>query len=180
MKIIKGLHGIKSTILYLKYKAKYGTRIEWHCLNAIRGNLIIQLAAGTKLRIGKFLMSAGPLYIKTFQQGHLQIGNRVFFNHNCSITCADNIIIGDDCNFANNVVIVDHNHMVDQNGIRNEYVTKPVIIGSKVWIGANATILSGVSIGDGAVIAAGAVVNRDVPAHTVVGGVPIKVLKEIN
>lgn len=66
MKIIKCLHGIKSTILY---KVKYGTRIEWHCLNDIRGNLIIQLAAGTKLSIEKFLMSAGPLYIKTFSAG---------------------------------------------------------------------------------------------------------------
>lgn len=69
---------------------------------------------------------------------------------------------------------------MDQNGIRNEYITKPVIIGSKVWIGANTTILSGISIGDGAVIAAWAIVNRDVPVHTVVGGVPARVLKEIN
>lgn len=54
-----------------------------------------------------------------------------------------------------------------------------VTIGNKVWIGATATILSGVSIGDGAVIAAGAVVTKDVPAHTIAGGVPAKILKEI-
>jgi acetyltransferase-like isoleucine patch superfamily enzyme len=179
MKVSKYLHGMKSVILYLKYKAIYGKQIEWHCLNAIRGDLAIQLFTGTKLQVGKFLMSSGPLYIKIFQHGHLVIGNRVFFNHNCSITCADKIFIGDDCNFANNVVIVDHDHIVDRDGVRNEYVTNPIIIGSKVWVGANATILSGVSIGDGAVIAAGAVVNRDVPAHTIVGGVPAKVIKEI-
>ena len=44
---------------------------------------------------------------------------------------------------------------------------------------SNATILPGVTIGDGAVVAAGAVVTKDVPALTVVGGVPAKVLRHI-
>ena len=48
-----------------------------------------------------------------------------------------------------------------------------------IWIGANATVLAGVNIGDGAVVAAGAVVTKDVPALTVVGGVPARVLKTI-
>jgi acetyltransferase-like isoleucine patch superfamily enzyme len=180
MKATKVLHGMKSILHYLNYKILYGKRIKWHLLNAIRGKLIINLALGTRLQIDRFLMSAGPFYIKTFNKGNLSIGNNCFFNHNCSITCADKIIIGDNCNFANNVVIVDHNHIVGRNGVTDEYITAPVLIGNRVWVGANATILPGVSIGDGAVVAAGAVVNRDIPAHTIVGGVPARVLKEIN
>lgn len=48
-----------------------------------------------------------------------------------------------------------------------------------VWVGANATFLPGVTVGENAVIAAGAVVTKDVPANTVVGGVPTKVLRAI-
>jgi acetyltransferase-like isoleucine patch superfamily enzyme len=54
---------------------------------------------------------------------------------------------------------------------------KNVIIGNDVWIGASSTILDGVRIGDGSIIAAGAVVTKDVPAYSIVGGVPAKVIK---
>jgi len=53
-----------------------------------------------------------------------------------------------------------------------------IIIGNDVWIGYEATILSGVRIGDGAIIGARALVTKDVPAYTVVGGVPAKELKQ--
>lgn len=54
-----------------------------------------------------------------------------------------------------------------------------IIIEDDVWLGANAVITDGVRIGKGAVVAAGAVVTKDVPAYTVVGGVPATVIKEI-
>ena len=53
-----------------------------------------------------------------------------------------------------------------------------IVIGNHVWIGMRAIILKGVTIGDGAVIAAGAVVTHDVPANTMVGGVPAKIIRE--
>ena len=55
----------------------------------------------------------------------------------------------------------------------------PVNIGNDVWIGGNCTILPGVTIGNNVVIAAGAVVTKDVPDNSVVGGVPAKVIKQI-
>lgn len=55
----------------------------------------------------------------------------------------------------------------------------PIILGKNVWVGSNATILQGVTIGDNAVVAAGAVVTKDVPADTIVGGVPARFIKRI-
>ena len=53
-----------------------------------------------------------------------------------------------------------------------------VTIGNDVWIGQGALILGGVKIDDGAVIAANAVVTKNVPAYTVVGGVPAQIIKK--
>ena len=70
------------------------------------------------------------------------------------------------------------NHPLSPKG-RREYlgIAKPVKIGNDVWIGG--TILPGVTIGNNVVVAAGAVVTKDVPDNCVVGGVPAKIMKEI-
>lgn len=49
-------------------------------------------------------------------------------------------------------------------------------IGNNVFIGANATVLPNVTIGDNSIIGAGSVVTHDVPANTVVAGVPADII----
>lgn len=56
-------------------------------------------------------------------------------------------------------------------------ITKPIVLGSKVYIGNNAILLPGVTIGNYVIIGAGSVVTKDVPSHTVVAGVPARVIK---
>lgn len=50
-------------------------------------------------------------------------------------------------------------------------------IGSDVWIGAGAMVVDGVELGDGAIVAAGSVVTKSVPAYSIVGGVPAKLIR---
>jgi acetyltransferase-like isoleucine patch superfamily enzyme len=92
------------------------------------------------------------------------------------------VSIGSHVNLAQGIVVTALNHQfldaskrIDQQGI----TTRPVVIGDDVWIGANAVVLPGVTVGSHSVVAAGAVVTKDVPPHTVVGGVPAKVIKNI-
>lgn len=108
-----------------------------------------------------------------------QFGKDVFINSGCHFQDQGGITIGDGTLIGHNVVLATINHDLKlRNNRKNHYA--PIKIGSHVWIGSNATVLSGVEIGDWSVIAAGAVVTKDVPAYTVVGGVPAKIIKTID
>ncbi|MCO6541962.1 2,3,4,5-tetrahydropyridine-2,6-dicarboxylate N-acetyltransferase [Bombilactobacillus bombi] len=65
-------------------------------------------------------------------------------------------------------------------GVIEPASAQPVRIGAGALIGANAVVLEGVQVGAGAVVAAGAVVTQDVAAHSVVAGVPAKLIKKID
>lgn len=170
----KVIIGCKSVFTYMKYKILYGSRIQMAKINSLKGRIEIDLFSDAKCGIGNFLMTAGPFYIKCTDKAEITIGDNCFFNHNCSLTAAENIVIGNQCMFANNFVVVDHDHDRKDGKILKELVSAPVKIGNNVWCGANVTVLKGVTIGDGAVIAAGSVVNRDVAAYSVVAGVPAR------
>ena len=106
------------------------------------------------------------------------LGEGVFINAGCRFQDQGGIFIGDRALIGHNCVIATLNHNMDP-AKRANLIPAPVHIGADAWLGANVTVLPGVSIGDGAVVAAGAVVTKDVPARTVVGGVPAKVIKEL-
>lgn len=55
----------------------------------------------------------------------------------------------------------------------------PVVVESGAYVGAGAIILMGVRIGRESIVAAGAVVTQDVPANTIVAGVPAKVVRKL-
>lgn len=52
-----------------------------------------------------------------------------------------------------------------------------VILGDHVWVGLKVQVLKGVRVGEHSILAAGCVVIRDVPAHTIVAGVPAKPIR---
>lgn len=109
---------------------------------------------------------------------NLTIGKNVFFNSGCRMQDQGGITIGDGTLLGHNVVLATLNH--DKNPEKRGNMHPAAIhIGKNVWIGANATVLPGVTIGDGAIVAAGAVVSKDVAANTIVGGVPAKVIGNV-
>jgi acetyltransferase-like isoleucine patch superfamily enzyme len=95
-------------------------------------------------------------------QGGVAIGDRVYTSPFSQIIAVNHIYDDPDIPFV-------------EQGITAE----GIVVEDDVWIGSGAVITDGVRIGKGAVIAAGAVVTKDVPAHTVVGGVPARLIKTI-
>lgn len=102
------------------------------------------------------------------------------------MTTLAKVKIGNNVMFGPNVTILSGNHRInylgkcmtevhdcDKEGIED----KDIIFEGDNWIGANATILKGVIIGKRDVVEACALVTKDVPAYSIVGGIPAKVIK---
>ncbi len=96
-------------------------------------------------------------------QGGVTIGNRVFTSPFTQI-------------IAVNHIFDDPKRPFTEQGITAE----GIVIEDDCWLGAGAVITDGVRVGQGSVVAAGAVVTKDVPPHSVVAGVPAKVIKTID
>jgi acetyltransferase-like isoleucine patch superfamily enzyme len=108
----------------------------------------------------------------------IKLGKNVFINHLCSFLDLGGITIEDEVMIGPRVNITSENHPADIS-MRKTLIPAKVLIKKNAWIGAGVTILPGITIGENAVVAAGAVVTKDVPANTVVAGVPAKIIKTI-
>lgn len=117
-----------------------------------------------------------PIYINYGK--HLSIGKNVFINFNCTFLALGGIVIEDNVLIGPDVKIMSEGHPLSPVE-RQSLVPGKVHIKQNAWIGAGATILPGISIGENAVVAAGSVVTKDVPANTVVAGIPAKVIKSL-
>lgn len=192
-----------STFLYVNFLSDKVTRKGGHLKNGI--GTIIQIDKGAHLTLSSSLRTGvrqvrkskmetrvllekdsqlivdgsfsvyAKSYIRVTPKGKL-ILHGGFINENVQITVGDVVEIGSDFTCGRDVVIRSFDgHKILRGGYK---VSEPIKIGNHVWVGQGATILKGVTIGDGVIIASGAIVTKDVPAHSIVAGIPARVVEE--
>jgi len=102
------------------------------------------------------------------------INSQTFFHAGGKITLGDNVVIG----FQ--VALITGSHEIGPTNRRcGKLFREDINIENGVWIAARVLIGPGVTIGEGSVVAAGAVVMRSMPANSLIGGVPAKVIKKL-
>jgi acetyltransferase-like isoleucine patch superfamily enzyme len=134
----------------------------------------IKIDKGGTLKVNGYFSFFTGAFVVVNKNAELKIGSG-YANNGVEINCFNSISIGNDVVISKGVIIRDSdNHEILES---KKSISAPILIGNHVWIGLNAVILKGVTIGNGAVIAAGAVVTSNVPANSIYGGVPAKLIK---
>lgn len=142
--------------------------------------------AGIEIGDNSFVMHGSILHVYNFRglpHAHIRIGQESLIGEMNVLRGQGGITIGNRVYTAPLVQMLAVNHVYDDPTrpiVEQGITAEGIVVEDDVWIGAGAVITDGVKIGKGAVVAAGAVVTKEVPAHTVVGGVPARILKTID
>jgi maltose O-acetyltransferase len=111
----------------------------------------------------------------------LIIGSDCWFNLNCYFDLGCDITIGDRVSVGQEVMILTNSHRIgDLSRRAGPLQASPVRVEDGAWLSTRCTILPGVTVGAGAIVAAGAVVTRSVAPHVMVGGVPARIIRELD
>jgi acetyltransferase-like isoleucine patch superfamily enzyme len=141
---------------------------------------------GIEIGENTYVMHHAELHVYNFRNlphAGIKIGKNCLISEFNVLRGQGGITIGDNVYTAPLVQMAAINHVCADPTvpiIKQGITAQGIVIEDDAWIGAGAIILDGVRVGQGAVVAAGAVVTQDVPPHTIVGGVPAKMLKTID
>ncbi len=151
-----------------------------------QGAYLHACAQGIDIGADSLVMHGSVLHVYNFRNlphAGIHIGEGSLIGEYNVIRGQGGVTIGDRVYTSPLVQIIAVNHVFDDpmRSFTEQGITaEGIVIEDDVWIGSGAVLTDGIRVGQGAVVAAGAVVTRDVPARTVVGGVPARVLREID
>jgi acetyltransferase-like isoleucine patch superfamily enzyme len=140
---------------------------------------------GVEIGAGTFVMHGAVLHVYNFRNlphAGIRIGRDCLISEYTVVRGQGGVTIGDRVYTSPGVKLVAVNHVFDDPGrpfVEQGITAEGIVVEDDVWIGTGAVVTDGVHIGRGAVVAAGAVVTTDVPAHTVVAGVPARVVRDV-
>lgn len=159
-------------------------RRECYARWPLHGNLIDALRNG-RAELGTNVHFDHDVWISVLQDGRLRIGEGSALNAGVFISVFQDLEIGAHTGVGNGSFISDGMRGFDPRSetpfMRQEMWSKgPTRIGENCWIGVNSIITSGVTIGDWCIIGANSVVTKDIPSYSVAGGVPARVLRELD
>jgi acetyltransferase-like isoleucine patch superfamily enzyme len=140
---------------------------------------------GIEVGENSIIMHGSVLHVYNFRDlphSGIRIGRDSLIGEYTVIRGQGGVSIGDRVYTSPFTQIIAVNHVFDdpKRPIVEQGITADgIVIEDDVWLGSGAIVTDGVRIGRGAVVAAGAVVVSDVAAHTVVGGVPARLIRDL-
>lgn len=149
-------------------KMMYGRRYSSHLIERISCKASVSLFQKGSIKLGRNIELAPYVDVQVHGNGHLEIGNGVYMNRMCMISCHGKIRIGDGCLFGPGVKVFDNNHRFGPEGVRTDLKIGEIEIGRNCWIASNVVLLKGARIGDNSVVGAGCIIDSEVPPNSIV------------
>ena len=144
--------------------------IDDNCLLDAKG----ETNGGIRIGGGVFI---GRNTILSCKNGDIELGDGANIGFNCEVFSASRVMIGANVLMAAYSYVIggDHDFADPEKAVVDQTrKSAGVTIGDGAWLGAGAKVLDGLTVGAHAVVGAGAVVNRDVPPHAIVVGIPAR------
>ena len=181
-RVFSKIHKIFQNYINKKEFKYYGDNIAMKRPVEISGKEYIHIGDNCNIFEGIYLVAVSKWRDSSYTP-EIVIGEKTSIGENCHITCANKLTIGKNSSIMCGAVITDieHEHVPGKSLRETGLIVGSVEIGDNVCIGAGACIFGdkNIKIGDNAVIGANAVVKNDVPANTIVAGIPARVIKKI-
>lgn len=140
---------------------------------------------GVEIGANTLVMHGAVLHVYNFRNlphAGIRIGRDSLIGEYSVIRGQGGVTIGDRVYTSPMTQIIAVNHVYDDPDrpfIDQGITAEGIVVEDDVWLGSGAVVTDGVRVGRGSVVAAGAVVTQDVPPHSVVGGVPARVIREL-
>ena len=140
---------------------------------------------GVEIGAGTLVMHGAVLHVYNFRDlphAGIKIGQDSLIGEYTVIRGQGGVTLGDRVYTSPMTQLIAVNHNFDDPTrpcVEQGITAQGIVVEDDVWLGSGAIITDGVRVGQGAVIAAGAVVTKDVAPHTVVGGVPARLIRQI-
>lgn len=161
-------------------KVSYGSRYASRLVERVSPSASILLYGKGRIQLGYNIELAPSVDIQVHGDGYLTVGDRVYMNRGCMVSCHGHINIGDGCMFGPGVKIFDNNHRFKGGyGVTTDLTIGSVTIGCNCWIASDVILLKGANIGDGTVIGAGCIIDSEVPANSIVRNVQNQLVSAI-
>ena len=160
---------------------RFGKSVTIGSYCEIDGYASEKIILGDCVKIGSYSKLLSTSHFSKFGKGLVMgsnsaIGDFTHFGAPGGITIGNDVIMGSYISFHSE----NHNFSDTSKLIRDQGVShKGIVLGNNIWVGAKVTFLDGCEVGDNSVVAAGAVVTAKFPENSIIGGVPARVIKNI-
>jgi acetyltransferase-like isoleucine patch superfamily enzyme len=160
-------------------KLRFGKRLKTDGFAFVCPGVTLEIGKDATLHLGRWSWIGHGTKIRV-HEGEVHIGAKSVLGQECTISAFQHVSIGRECIVADRVMLIDFDHGVVEveRAIRQQGIyTQECVVGSNVWVGYNACFLRGVHVGDNSIVGTNAVVTKDMPANSVVGGVPARIIR---